>query len=395
MEEIVEKALLPERFQSKTFTCFIDRNINFFYLIWLGKRLARRTIMMNNSTFNSFGDQASCRLGVSVFFTTVMAIISVAALTGNILVIVAVCKTPGLRTSTNYYYVNMAVSDFFSCLITWPLYLTDEIVTSRGSLLQGSLATIGCKVGVYFKMLSAIVSILSLVLIAVERFVATVFPLKVRLITTKLRATLLFATWLISMGYCIPMFYYFRVEKVGQETFCRFSWNSYARMVYYITGLALFEVMPLIIIIILYSCIMRVLSKRPKPNYPRRCNSEQNRRNQNKTIMRIFKSIVLAYFISYSFYCIYLFLKITSPNLFIKDRCKLIFGFAFFVLPSFSTAINPVILLTFSTNFRQALPQLALKRKVHPSCCNAEDASQRQGNGQFTAELVKLNRTKC
>ena len=121
---------------------------------------------------------------------------------------------------------------------TWPfpifflshhlaLYLTDEIVTSNGSLLQGSLATIGCKVGVYFKMLSAMVSILSLVLIDVERLVAIiVFPLKVRQITTKLRATLLFATWLISVGYCIPMFYNFSVEKVGQETFCRFSWNS-------------------------------------------------------------------------------------------------------------------------------------------------------------------------
>lgn len=358
--------------------------------------MARRTITMNNSTLNSFGDQASCRFGVSVFFTTVMAIISVAAFTGNILVIVAVCKTPRLRTSTNYYYVNMAVSDFFSCLITWPLYLTDEIVTSSGSLLQGSLATIGCKVGIYFKMLSAIVSILSLVLIAVDRFVAIVFPLKVRLISTKLRAALLFATWLISMGYCIPMFYYFRVEKVRQETFCRFSWNSYARMVYYITGLALFEVIPLIIIIILYSCIMGVLSKRPKPNCPTRCNSEQNRNNQNKTIMRIFKSIVVAYFISYSFYCIYLFLKITSPDLFIKDRCKLIFGFAFFVLPSFSTAINPVILFTFSTNFRQTLPQLwSFNRKVQPSCCKAEDASERQGIAESPAELVELKRTKC
>lgn len=358
--------------------------------------MARRSTTMSNSTFNSFGDQESCRFGVSVFFTTVMAIISLAAFTGNILVIVAVCKTPGLRTSTNYYYVNMAVSDFFSCLITWPLYLTDEIVTSSGSLLQGSLATIGCKVGVYFKMLSAIVSILSLVLIAVDRFIAIVFPLKVRLIRTKLRAALLFATWLMSMGYCIPMFYYFRVEKVGQETFCRFSWNSYARMVYYITGLAFFEVIPLIIIIILYSCIMRVLSKRPTPNCPTRNNSEQNRNNTNKTIMRIFKSIVVAYFISYSFYCIYLFLKITSPDLFIKDRCKLIFGFAFFVLPSFSTAINPVILFTFSTNFRQALPQLwPFKRKVRPSGCKAVGASHRQGNVDSPEELVELGRTKC
>ena len=262
---------------------------------------------MDNST--SFGDQASCRLGVSVFFTTLMAIISLVAFTGNILVIVVVFKTPGLRTSTNYYYVNMAVSDFFSCLITWPMYLTDEIITSSGSLLQGSLATIGCKVGVYFKMLSAIVSILSLVLIAADRFVAIVFPLKVRLIRTRQRAALLFATWLISMGYCIPMAYYFRVEEVGRETFCRFSWNSYAQMMYYITGLALFEVIPLIIIIILYSCIMRVLRKRPKPDCTTRCNSEQNRNNQNKTIMRIFKSIVVAYFISYSFLLLYLFVS--------------------------------------------------------------------------------------
>ena len=349
---------------------------------------------MNDST--SFGDQASCRLGASVFFTTVMAIISLAAFTGNILVIAAVCKTQFLRTSTNYYYVNMAISDFFSCLITWPLYLTDEIVTSNGSLLKGSLATIGCKVGVYFKMLSAIVSILSLVLIAVDRFVAIVFPLKVRLIRTRQRAALLCATWLISMLYCIPMVYYFRVEEVGRETFCRFSWNSHARMVYYITGLALFEVIPLVIIIILYSCIMRVLSTRPKPDCPTRCNSEQNRNNQNKTIMRIFKSIVVAYFISYSFYGIYLFLKITSPNLFIKDRCKLIFGFAFFVLPSFSTAINPVILFTFSTNFRHALPPLwPFKRKVHPSCCKTEDAPQRQNNVDSPVGLVELKPTKC
>ena len=142
VEEMGEKKITLQRFAIKTCISFIDRLFNLFYLIWLAKRLGRRSSMMSNSTFNSFGDQESCRFGVSVFFTTVMAIISVAAFTGNVLVIVAVCKTRGLKTSTNYYYVNMAVSDFFTCLTTWPLYLTDEIVTRSGSLLQGSLATI-------------------------------------------------------------------------------------------------------------------------------------------------------------------------------------------------------------------------------------------------------------
>ena len=143
-----------------------------------------------------------------------MAVITFGAFIGNILVIAAVYKTPSLRTSANYYYVNMAVSDFLSSLTTWPLYLTNEIITSSGSLIQGPLATVGCKVGVYFRVVTMTVSILSLVLIAVDRFVATVFPLKAtRLITRKKRAALLVTTWFVSIAYCIPMGYYFRAEK--------------------------------------------------------------------------------------------------------------------------------------------------------------------------------------
>ena len=347
---------------------------------------------MSNSTYLSFGEQASCRLGVSIFFTTAMAVISSAAFIGNILVIFTVYKTPSLRTSTNYYYVNMAVSDFLSCLTTWPLYLTDEIITTRGSLLQGPVANAGCKVGVYSKMVSAIVSILSLVLIAIDRFVATVFPLKATLITGKLRAVLLFATWLISLAYCIPMFQYFRVEAVDQERSCMFLWDSLARTIYYIIGLAVFEVIPVIGIIILYSCIKRALSRPKLTTY----NSEQNRTNQSKNIMKIFKSIVIAYFISYSFYAVYLFLKITSPGLFVKDRCKLIYGFAFYVLPSFSPTINPVILFTFSSNFRQALTQLCpFSFRICRSCCKVKQVSPRQGGkSQTDLDLVTFKQAK-
>ena len=314
--------------------------------------------MNNSSRIDSSDGESPCPNAVSIFFTTTMAIISLVAVIGNILVIIAVYKTPSLRTNTNYYYVNMAVSDFLCSLTIWPLYLTDEIITSRGSLIQGSLATAGCKVGVFFRMTSAIVSILSLVLIAVDRFIATVFPLKATLVTGKIRAVLLFATWMISMGYCFPMFYYSRAEEVGQETFCRFAWNGFALMIYYIIGLALFEITPFIAIIIFYSRVMGVLNKRPKTeDGAGDSNSQQSRRNkQKRNIMKIFKSIVVAFFISFSFFFVYLVLKITIPELFIKDKCKLILGFAYFVFPSISSAINPVILFAFSTNFRQALP---------------------------------------
>ena len=105
---------------------------------------------------------------------------SLDAFIGNILVMTVVYKTPSLRTSTNYYYVNMAVSDFLSSLTLWPLYLTDEIITQRGSLIKGPMLTVGCKVGMYVRVVSTSVSILSLVLIATDRYFAIVFPLKLQ-----------------------------------------------------------------------------------------------------------------------------------------------------------------------------------------------------------------------
>ena len=94
-----------------------------------------------------------------------------------IIIIIITLKTQVLRRSTNYYSVNMAVSDFLVSLTTWPLYLTDKI---RGSVLQGLKDLSGTSVSEvrsYFGLVSQIVPILSLVLIAVDRFIATVFPL--------------------------------------------------------------------------------------------------------------------------------------------------------------------------------------------------------------------------
>ncbi|XP_020618584.1 neuropeptides capa receptor-like [Orbicella faveolata] len=315
---------------------------------------------MDTSTHVSSNGSPSCPSGVSVFFTTAMAVISLAAFIGNILVIAAVYKTPSLKTSANYYYVNMAVSDFLSSLTTWPLYLTNEIITSRGSLIQGPLATVGCKVGVFFRVVSITVSILSLVLIAVDRFVAILFPLKATLITRKMRAALLLTTWFVSIAYCIPMGYYFRAEKVGQETYCKFAWNDSALMIYYITGLVLFQLLPLLAIIILYSRIMSALRQRSNAEYTARCgcNNQQNRCKQTQNFMKIFRSIVVVLFTWFSLFTLYLILKIISPALFINDRCKWILGFTYFLIPSLGIAINPVILFTYSTNFRQALPRL-------------------------------------
>ena len=322
---------------------------------------------MNNSThINLSGKCSSCPNAIYIFFTTAMAVISTAAFIGNILVIISVYKTSILRTSTNYYFVNMAVSDFLVSLTTWPLYLTDEI---RGGLLQGlkgPSGTFGCKVGSYFRLVSQIVSILSLVLIAVDRFIATVFPLKAAtLITRKVRAAVLLATWLISLANCTPIFYFYAVSEVGRETFCLYAGNSLGMQIGFTTGVIMYNFAPLIVIIMTYSRITTVLRKRTRPADCTRGGDLQRKRcEQSQNVMKIFKSIVAAYFICLSPYGVYSLLEITSDTLNIVDKCKLIRGFCYYLFPSLSTAINPVILFSFSSSFRQALK----KRKTFSLC---------------------------
>ena len=327
---------------------------------------------MDNSSHVSNGP---CPLAVSVFFTTVLAVISLAAFIGNISLMTVVYKTPSLRTSTKFYYVNIAVSDFLSSLTSWPLYFTDEIIISPGILIQGRLASTGCKIGVYVRLVSTSVSILSLLLIATDRYIAIVSKHHCNIFKTpllrKVRITTLVAVWAISMGYSFPMLYFSHVEEVGEERFCRFAWNGTVTLIiYYVSGITMINVVPRIVIVILYSRIMQTLSKKiySRPLFGS-INSEGKRNKKMQNIMKIFKSIVIAYTSCFFLLCVYLILKMFFPEILTKDKCKWILVFSYFVFPLLSTAINPIILFLFSSNFRHAL-QTLWPFRLKNFCCS-------------------------
>ena len=309
-----------------------------------------------NSSSNISDPKHVASIYFSAFVTTTMGIISIVAFIGNTLVITAVCKTPRLRTSTNYHYVNMAVSDLICSITTWPLYLTDEIITSTGSVIQGPLATIGCQIGVYSRMVSHSVSILSLVAISISRFIAIVLPLKANLLTSKLRVALVAAIWVLSLAYYVPDILFSRVEKVGQVTSCIFTWVGLGVLIYDLISIVIFHVAPVVTIIAIYFRVMRVLHSRMKPQYVRKASDFENKRNkQNKNIMKTFISIVLVLVICFLFFSLYFVLQVPLQNFLLKDKCKVTLAFCYFVFPFLSTMTNPLILFAFSSNFRHAM----------------------------------------
>ena len=146
--------------------------------------------MMNNSSNVDFEVQSTCSNVVSTSLTSIISFVSVSAFVGNILVTAVFLMFTTIRTSTNYFIVNMAVSDLLSAFTNWPLYVMDGMLTRR-HMIDDPMATILCKLGLYSRAVSQAVSILSLELIVVDRFIAIVLPFQSIRITRRLRALLM------------------------------------------------------------------------------------------------------------------------------------------------------------------------------------------------------------
>ena len=335
---------------------------------------------------------AACSETVSAMFTTSLSVISAAALIGNILVATTFIKTPSLRTSTNYFIVNMAVSDVLGPFFNWPLYASEGMLTTNIYINQPSASYI-CKIAMYLRIVSHTVSVLSLVLIAFDRFIAIVFPLKITVVKVKIRVIFMSLSWIIPILLAIPYILFSGIIQVGKHTFCRFMMDEGALTIFNGVGFFLVYLVPLILIITLYSVITRTLKKRPRPGNLIKSHQSEKRRKQHQKILKILVAIVLAFFVCWTPLSVYLFLKKFYPTLFVKDTCLLLVGLTFYICPSLSTAINPVILFVFSTNYNQALKTLCSPIWSHFKC-----GSKTQGREGITAtqELnLDMTDTKC
>ena len=348
--------------------------------------------IMNNSSVSSYDQQ--CSHLVSTLFIALMSVISMAAVIGNFLVTAAFCKSPSLRTSTNYYIVNMAVSDLLCSCFNWPLFATEGLLT-RKQFITGPLAVVVCKLGMYFRGVSQVVSVLSLVLIAIDRYFAIVFPLKATLLSGKqARITLLLLTWIIPLATGTPYIAYTGVVEVDGYTFCRTTLGKMVNAIFNLAGFVLFYCTPLILMIILYSRIVKTL----KMGKTMLDQINKKRQRQSQKITRIRVLMVVAFFVCWTPLCVYLSLKQFQPNMFLQDSCQTMVALFFYVFPSLSTAINPIILFSFSTNYRQALNNLACYfcswnpfwRRVYPSRCASTQITQVIQEDKFDAPCSNL-----
>ena len=191
----------------------------------------------------------------------------------------------------------MVVSDILSSSNNWPLYATEGIII-RKPMIDSSVATIVCKLGHHLRSVSLAVSLLSLLLVVVDRYIATVFPFKAIYVRTRLKAALLLLAWILPLLIFIPFASSSEIIQKGHQTFCRTfaSWNKIEKFVFFAVGFFIFYCVPLFSIIALYSRIMKSLRQTTAGGEEQE-NVRTRKLHQNRIVMRVFIWIVSAFFI--------------------------------------------------------------------------------------------------
>ncbi|XP_078357471.1 endothelin receptor type B-like [Oculina patagonica] len=147
--------------------------------------------------------------------TFVYCLILVVSLTGNISIGIIVYKTKTMRRAINFLIVNMAMSDLMFPLFVIPWSLT--LLNANSWPIGGPLGKIMCKLIYFLPNVSIAVSVQSLVLIAVDRFGAVIFPLRYPLIGSKLYPYFILATWIAAIILISPNLIAFKlIEYPGK-----------------------------------------------------------------------------------------------------------------------------------------------------------------------------------
>ncbi|RWS02077.1 uncharacterized protein B4U79_07517, partial [Dinothrombium tinctorium] len=174
---------------------------------------------------------------------------------GNILVISVVILRKRMRNPTNILLMNLAFADLsvsiFCIFQNLSLYLSSE----------WPLDDLMCKMYHFVQSLSYTTSILTLVMISIERYLVIVFPLHAKNMLHKRKLMYaLIAIWLCSILCCSPRLWMFGTVTVptGPEeevVACIIKYHLYNPKIYHIVNFIALFLVPITVMTVIYSIV--------------------------------------------------------------------------------------------------------------------------------------------
>ena len=275
------------------------------------------------------------------------------ALIGNVLIIVVFYKYKPIRKSINYFVLNMAISDLFTALTIMPFIIARTL--SNGTFLEhipSPLPGVVCKLCFFLTDTSIVVSIITLLMISLDRLVAVVFPLQIKLISRKVRFICILMSWVVALSVHAPYLFFFTF-KGG----CIKSWNDETNNRYIVATFTTFFLVPVCFLIIIYGAITVILKQRQRKRKKMSASKKSRVHSGNRRVIGLSMAILAAFVISigplFVLQCIvFMFHGKRPPEVEKNPAMSFIIGS---LLVHSWGAVNPCMCFAFSENFQTGI----------------------------------------
>lgn len=163
----------------------------------------------NRNANGSFQTTYDVPTGLICLLAFLYGIVSLLAVLGNGLVIVIIVRNQRMHTVTNIFIANLAVADVIIGMFSIPFQF-------QAALLQRwVLANFMCSLAPMVQVISVNVSIFTLTIIAVDRYIAVIHPFRAGC-SQRWAAVIITATWILAVGLALPYALFFWVDYLDE-----------------------------------------------------------------------------------------------------------------------------------------------------------------------------------
>ncbi|XP_012506724.1 PREDICTED: neuropeptide Y receptor type 4 [Propithecus coquereli] len=322
----------------------------------------------------SLSDHCQDSVDLLVFIVTSYSIETIVGVLGNLCLICVTMRQKEKTNVTNLLIANLAFSDFLMCLICQPL---TAVYTIMDYWVFGEIL---CKMSAFIQCMSVTVSILSLVLVALERHQLIINPTgwKPSIPQAYLGIVL---TWFIACALSLPFLANSVLENVfhknhskaleflADKVVCTESWPLDHHRVVYTTFLLLFQYcIPLAFILV---CYVRIYQRLQKQGRVFRKGAYGWRAGQMKRVNGVLVAMVAAFAVLWLPLHMFNSLEDWHPEAIPECHGNLIF-LVCHLLAMASTCVNPFIYGFLNTNFKKEVKALVLTCQQSPAMEESE-----------------------
>nr|XP_022321008.1 cholecystokinin receptor type A-like [Crassostrea virginica]XP_022321009.1 cholecystokinin receptor type A-like [Crassostrea virginica]XP_022321010.1 cholecystokinin receptor type A-like [Crassostrea virginica]XP_022321011.1 cholecystokinin receptor type A-like [Crassostrea virginica]XP_022321012.1 cholecystokinin receptor type A-like [Crassostrea virginica] len=298
---------------------------------------------------------------LTIALIVLYSIVFFVGLLGNIFVIITVFHYKHMRTLTNVFLVNLAISDLLVVLFCIP-------ITLGTSVYKDYVYGIGmCKLTSFLQGSAISVSSLSLLTISINRFIAIHRPLRARIIFSKRRVYfVIVAIWCMSFSVFVPLLVVNEIQNTGIPSFfnrriCSEKWDqpngkkSYDIMVF----ICIFLI-PMLAMVFSYTKISLVLWRTQDKAITQTRRVILQRRRTVKLLICVVVIFCVCW-LPYNITNIWLEFEVSQAGLVVSTQVYPLLQ----LLGISNSAINPICYCMMSSGFQKAFLRLICRKRMN------------------------------